>query len=157
MLATGLMVAYGYVMELFMAWYSANPYRAVRASEPDVRAVRGTLLDSTWPATWLVVQLLWFRGVRRKPLAAVRHRRVLVNVGMWTERFVIVVTSLHRDFLPSSWGIYYADGLGLGDAARHARAVLVPAVPLHPRAANDLGPRDAHASSTSAGQQGTPT
>ena len=62
---------------------------------------------------------------------------------MWLERFVIVVTSLHRDFLPSSWGMYYADDLGLGDVRRHDRPVLHAAVPVHPLPADDLDLRDA--------------
>ena len=62
---------------------------------------------------------------------------------MWLERFVIVVTSLHRDFLPSSWGMYSADVLGLGDVPRHDRAVPVAAVPVRPLPADDLDLRDA--------------
>ena len=64
---------------------------------------------------------------------------------MWLERFVIVVTSLHRDFLPSSWGMYYADVLGLVDLPRHDRPVLRAAVPVHPLPAGDLDLRDARA------------
>jgi molybdopterin-containing oxidoreductase family membrane subunit len=66
-----------------------------------------------WPIYWTLVlcnivtpQLLWFRRVRTSPLGLFGVAMV-VNVGMWLERFVIVVTSLHRDFLPSSWGMYY--------------------------------------------------
>jgi Ni/Fe-hydrogenase subunit HybB-like protein len=78
MLATGLIVAYGYIMENFTAWYSGNG---------------------------LAAQALWFRRVRRNP-AVLFVLSLIINVGMWMERFVIVVTSLHRDFLPSSWGMY---------------------------------------------------
>ncbi len=56
---------------------------------------------------------------------AVRRSRIVVNVGMWLERFVIIVVSLHRDFLPSSWGMYSRDDLGLGDVPRHDRPVPV--------------------------------
>ncbi len=58
---------------------------------------------------------------------------LFVNVGMWLERFVIIVTSLHRDFLPSSWGMYYRHAVGLGDVHRHDRPVPVAVVPVHPR------------------------
>ena len=64
---------------------------------------------------------------------------------MWLERFVIVVTSLHRDYLPSSWGMYSPTVLGLGDVHRHHRAVLLPAVPVHPLPADDLDLRNADA------------
>jgi molybdopterin-containing oxidoreductase family membrane subunit len=66
-----------------------------------------------WPVFWSLMlcnivtpQFLWFKKVRSSPLF-LWIIAVIVNVGMWLERFVIVVTSLHRDFLPSSWGMYY--------------------------------------------------
>ena len=65
---------------------------------------------------------------------------------MWLERFVIIVTSLHRDFLPSSWGMYYRHDLGLGGVPRHDRPLPHAALPLHPLPAGDLDLRDAHAS-----------
>ncbi len=101
-LLTGSMVGYAYGMEFFMAWYSGNPVEQFvfinRAFGP-----------FAW-AYWIMVscnvlfpQLFWFRKIRRSvPIMLVIA--ILVNVGMWFERFVIVVTSLHRDFLPSSWG-----------------------------------------------------
>jgi len=105
MLATGLMVGYGYVMETFMAWYSADPYE-------QFLAFNRALGPYGW-AYWMLIacnvvipQLLWSRRVRRNvPLLFVIS--IIVNIGMWLERFVIVVTSLHRDFLPSSWGMFY--------------------------------------------------
>jgi molybdopterin-containing oxidoreductase family membrane subunit len=81
-LATGLFVAYGYMMEAFMAFYSASPFCNVFAP-----------------------QALWFARVRGS-VGALFAVAMFVNVGMWLERFVIVVTSLHRDFLPSSWAMY---------------------------------------------------
>jgi molybdopterin-containing oxidoreductase family membrane subunit len=104
MLATGLIVFYGYLMEIFFAWYSGNPYEQF------------VILNRiTGPYRWLwyllilcnglLPQLLWFRGVRHS-VPALFLIALVVNVGMWLERFVIVVTSLHRDFLPSSWGMY---------------------------------------------------
>ena len=105
MLATGLMVGYGYVMETFMAWYSADRYE-------QFLAFNRALGPYGW-AYWMLIacnvvipQLLWSRRVRRNvPLLFVIS--IIVNIGMWLERFVIVVTSLHRDFLPSSWGMFY--------------------------------------------------
>ena len=104
MLATGLIVAYGYFMEAFMAWYSGNRY------EQFVAVNRA--LGPYWPAYWAMLvcnvvapQVLWFKRARSSPelLFVVS---AIVLVGMWLERFVIIVTSLHRDFLPSSWGMY---------------------------------------------------
>ena len=104
LLTTGFMVAYGYMMEAFMAWYSDNPL------EQYVQLNR--MLGPYWPLYWALVfcnvvtpQVLWFGRVRTSP-AALFVVAILVNVGMWLERYVIVVTSLHRDFLPSSWGMY---------------------------------------------------
>ena len=71
---------------------------------------------------------------------------LVVNVGMWLERFVIIVTSLHRDFLPSSWGMYSRHVLGLVDVPRHDRPLPDAALPLHPLPAGDLDLRDADAS-----------
>jgi molybdopterin-containing oxidoreductase family membrane subunit len=104
LLATSLIVVYGYGMEAFIAWYSGNPV------ERFVSANR--MFGPYGWAYWLLLlcnlvtpQLLWFRRFRASAvwLFAVA---MVVNVGMWLERFVIVVGSLHRDFLPSSWGMY---------------------------------------------------
>jgi molybdopterin-containing oxidoreductase family membrane subunit len=105
MLATGLFVAYGYMMEAFMAWYSANTYEQYMMTNRFVgpyAAVYWSLLL----CNVAVPQLLWFERVRGN-VAALFVIAMFVNVGMWLERFIIVVTSLHRDFLPSSWGMYY--------------------------------------------------
>jgi molybdopterin-containing oxidoreductase family membrane subunit len=105
MLATGLMVAYGYLMEHFMAWYSGNPYEAfvfLNRREGPYRAVYFLMLF----CNVVVPQTLWWRKARTN-VAWLWIASILVNVGMWTERFIIIVTSLHRDYLPSSWGMYY--------------------------------------------------
>jgi molybdopterin-containing oxidoreductase family membrane subunit len=104
-LATGLIVAYGYFTEFFMAWYSGNEYEAFV-----------TLNRAFGPYAWtfwlmiacnvFVPQLLWSRRVRRN-VPALFVISLLVNVGMWFERFVIVVTSLSADFIPAAWGMYY--------------------------------------------------
>jgi molybdopterin-containing oxidoreductase family membrane subunit len=105
MLATGLIVAYGYLLEAFMAWYSGAPFE------------RYMMLNRAFgpyaPAYWALIainivvpQALWFRRIRTN-VKLLWLIALAVNVGMWLERFVIVVTSLHRDFLPSSWDMYY--------------------------------------------------
>ncbi len=112
LLATGSMVGYAYAMEFFIAWYSGNPIEQFvfinRAFGP-----------YAW-AYWIMVscnvffpQLFWFKKIRRSiPITFVLV--ILVNVGMWFERFVIIVTSLHRDYLPSSWAMYFPTVYDLG-------------------------------------------
>jgi molybdopterin-containing oxidoreductase family membrane subunit len=104
-LATGLMVSYGYVMEHFIAWYSGNPYEM--AMFFNVRQ-RGPFA----PLYWLMIfcnvavpQIFWFKKARTN-IPIMWLAAILVNVGMWCERFNIIVTSLHRDFLPSKWELY---------------------------------------------------
>jgi molybdopterin-containing oxidoreductase family membrane subunit len=103
-LATGMIVAYGYVMEAFMAWYSGNTYERFM--------IWNRMTGPYAPAYWALIacnvfapQLLWLRRIRSS-VAGLFLVAMIVNVGMWLERFVIVVTSLSHDFLPSSWGIY---------------------------------------------------
>ena len=81
----------------------------------------------------------------RRNVAALFVISLIVQTGMWLERFIIVVTSLHRDFLPSSWGMYYPTELGLGDAIWFDRIVLHPVLAVHPIPAHDLDLRDARA------------
>jgi molybdopterin-containing oxidoreductase family membrane subunit len=104
MILTGSMVGYAYGMEFFIAWYSGNQFE-------QFVFLNRALGPYAW-AYWTMVtcnvispQLFWFRKVRRS-IPAMFAIGILVNVGMWFERFVIVVTSLSRDFLPSSWGYY---------------------------------------------------
>jgi molybdopterin-containing oxidoreductase family membrane subunit len=103
-LVTGMMVGYAYSTEFFIAWYSGNEYEAFaflnRAFGPYAWAY-WTMIS----CNVLVPQIFWFKKFRRSiPVMFVAS--ILVNVGMWFERFVIVVTSLSRDFLPSSWDYY---------------------------------------------------
>jgi len=105
MLATGLMVAYGYLMEGFMSWYSGDIFEQYmilnRMFGPYAWSFWGLMLFNV-----LIPQALWSRRVRTNvPLLFLIA--LSVNLGMWLERFVIVITSLHRDFVPSSWGIYF--------------------------------------------------
>jgi molybdopterin-containing oxidoreductase family membrane subunit len=105
LIATGLIVAYGYAAEAFMAWYSGNPFERF--------LTLNRALGPYWPAYWSLIlcniltpQLLWIRRIRTTPWI-LWIISIIVNIGMWLERYVIVVVSLHRDFLPSSWGVYH--------------------------------------------------
>lgn len=104
MLATGLFVDYGYATEAFMAWFSANSYESFmmnnRMSGPSGWAYWSLIL-----CNFAAIQPLWLKSVRGSAIALFIVS-MFVNVGMWLERFVIVVTSLQHDFLPSSWGMY---------------------------------------------------
>jgi len=114
LLATGMMVGYSYAMEFFISWYSGNPVEGFvfinRAFGP-----------YAW-AYWIMVmcnvaspQVFWSKRARSNPWV-IFGVAFCVNIGMWFERFVIIVTSLHRDFLPSSWGVYvptWVEGLTL--------------------------------------------
>ncbi len=105
MLATGLMVAYGYVMEAFFAWYSASPHERFMMWN----RMFGPYGWSYWTLISInvvMVQFLWLKRVRANT-GLLFVMSIFVNVGMWLERFVIIVTSLNRDFVPSSWGMYY--------------------------------------------------
>jgi len=104
MLVMGLIVFYGYIMEAFLAWYSANDYEGYM--------MKNRMIGPYAPIYWslivcngLVPQALWFPQVRQNPLHLF-FIAIVVNVGMWLERFVIIVTSLHRDYIPSSWDMY---------------------------------------------------
>ncbi len=104
MLASGLIVAYGYATETFTAWYSGH--------EPEWYVVTNRLGGPYAILYWLLLacniglpQLLWIAGVRRNTYALFAIALV-INLGMWLERFIIVVVSLHRDHLPSAWGMY---------------------------------------------------
>jgi molybdopterin-containing oxidoreductase family membrane subunit len=104
MLASGLVVAYSYLIESFMAWYSGNLYEQYML----LNRMFGPYAALYWVLLFcnvLAVQPLWFKWARANHLVLFTIA-LLVNLGMWVERFVIVVTSLHRDFLPSSWGSY---------------------------------------------------
>jgi molybdopterin-containing oxidoreductase family membrane subunit len=104
MLGTGLIVAYGYSMEAFFSWYSGDPYESFmywnRMTGP-----YGFIYIMLILCNIALPQALWYRKVRLN-IGLVWVISIIVNIGMWLERFVIVVTSLHRDFLPSSWGMY---------------------------------------------------
>jgi molybdopterin-containing oxidoreductase family membrane subunit len=103
-LATGTIVGYAYGIEFFIAWYGSNPYEGFAF-------INRAFGHYAW-AYWIMItcnvitpQFFWFKRVR-KNIVLVWILSIFVNVGMWFERFVIIVTSLARDYLPSSWGYY---------------------------------------------------
>jgi Ni/Fe-hydrogenase subunit HybB-like protein len=104
MLLTGMMVGYSYIVEFFIAWYSGNIYEQFTF----LNRAFGNYAWAYWimiSCNVLVPQVFWIKKWRRSiPVMFVAS--ILINVGMWFERFVIVVTSLSRDFLPSSWDYY---------------------------------------------------
>lgn len=105
MLATGLIVAYGYAMEAFFAWYSGNEFEKYMM-ENRMQGPYGIMYWALLLTNIAIPQLLWIAKVRRN-IVWLFIISIVINIGMWLERFVIVVTSLHRDFLPSSWDMYY--------------------------------------------------
>ena len=103
-LTTALIVGYAYGIELFIAWYSGNPYESFAF----VNRAMGPYAWAYWTmvsCNVFVPQLFWWRRLRRS-IPVMLSVAVLVNVGMWFERFVIIVTALQRDYLPSSWGYF---------------------------------------------------
>ncbi len=104
MLATGLVVAYGYMMEVFMAWYSGNMFEEFMVKNRLTGPYR-TLYFALILTNVIIPQLLWFQRVRTN-IPLLFAVAMSINIGMWLERYVIIVVSLHRDFLPSSWGMY---------------------------------------------------
>jgi molybdopterin-containing oxidoreductase family membrane subunit len=110
--ATSLMVGYAYLVETFIVWYSGAVYERYAL----INRMFGYYGWAYWTmiaCNMLIPQLLWFRRVRRS-LWIMYPIVILVNVGMWLERFVIIVTSLHRDYLPSSWGYYWPTWVDVG-------------------------------------------
>jgi Ni/Fe-hydrogenase subunit HybB-like protein len=101
---TGTLVGLAYATEFFIAWYSGAKFEGY--------AFINRMLGPYWWSYWIMVscnvispQLFWFKKIRTSPVA-LWIISIFVNIGMWFERYVIVVTSLHRDFLPSSWDLY---------------------------------------------------
>jgi Ni/Fe-hydrogenase subunit HybB-like protein len=106
LLATGLIVAYGYMEETFTAFYSGNKF--------DRSMIMNRMFGPYAPVYWTLIacnivipmSTLWFAKIRRNT-TALFMLSLVVQTGMWLERFVIVVTSLHRDFMPSAWTMFY--------------------------------------------------
>jgi Ni/Fe-hydrogenase subunit HybB-like protein len=106
MLATGLIVAYAYIMETFMAWYSGNPF--------EQQAFWNRMTGPYAPQYWFLVtcnivspQLLWFKKFRQTPVLLFISS-IIVLTGMWLERYMIIVSSLAQDFVTSSWSLFHA-------------------------------------------------
>ncbi|HRK01032.1 MAG TPA: polysulfide reductase NrfD [Oligoflexia bacterium] len=109
---TGLMVGYAYGTEFFVAWYSGNEYERFVF----INRAFGPYGWSYWTMVTcnvLIPQLFWSKSIRRN-LKAMFVITIFVNIGMWFERFVIIVTSLHRDFLPSSWSMFTPTWVEIG-------------------------------------------
>jgi len=104
MMVTGMMVGYAYGYEFFIAWYSGNLYERFafmnRAFGPYAWAY-WTMIS----CNVIIPQLFWFKKIRRS-IPLMFTIAIFINIGMWFERFVIVVSTLSRDFLPSSWAYY---------------------------------------------------
>ena len=103
-LATGSIVGYAYGMEFFIAWYGGNPY--------ELYAFKNRAFGPYWWAYWSMIscnvispQFFWFKKLRTS-MVFVFIISIFVNIGMWFERFVIIVTSLHRDYLPANWAYF---------------------------------------------------
>jgi molybdopterin-containing oxidoreductase family membrane subunit len=104
-LATGLVVGYGYILEAFFGYYSADVYEKFMI----VNRMTGPYAVFYWTlilCNVITPNFLWFKKIRTTPII-LWCISIVVNIGMWLERFVIVATSLHRDFLPSSWSMYW--------------------------------------------------
>ena len=111
-LATGSIVAYSYLIELWSAWYSGDKFEHYTFLVNRPTGPIAFLWWTTIVCNCFVPQLLWFKKMRTTPLL-LWIVAALVQVGMWNERFVLIVTSEMRDFLPSSWGSYapsFTDG-----------------------------------------------
>jgi Ni/Fe-hydrogenase subunit HybB-like protein len=106
---TGSIVGIAYLTELFIAWYSNVKYEwfAFRYNRVDLGSPYGWAYYLMMTCNVLSPQIFWFRKMRRN-LYVTFFMSILVNIGMWFERFVIIVTSLYRDYLPSSWAVYYS-------------------------------------------------
>jgi Ni/Fe-hydrogenase subunit HybB-like protein len=110
---TGSIVGIAYITEFFIAWYSGVEYESYcfinRATGPYAWAYWAMMTCNV-----ISPQLFWFKKIRTN-LVATFVLSIIVNIGMWFERFVIIVSSLHRDYLPSSWAMFYPTMYDVGD------------------------------------------
>ena len=112
MLATGMIVGYAYGTEFFIAWYSGNQYELFTF----INRALGPYAWAYWSmisCNVLVPQIFWFKKCRES-VPIMFAASILINIGMWFERFVIIATSLHRDYLPSSWGYFRPTWIDIG-------------------------------------------
>ncbi|HMH22127.1 MAG TPA: NrfD/PsrC family molybdoenzyme membrane anchor subunit [Puia sp.] len=105
---TGSIVGCAYLTELFIAWYSQNKFEswAFMQNRVNLFSPLGWSYYIMMGCNVLSPQIFWFRKMRRN-LTVTMFMSVIVNIGMWFERFVIIVTSIYRDYVPSSWSTYY--------------------------------------------------
>ena len=111
-LVTGSIVGFAYITEFFMAWYSQVEYEQYAF----INRAFGPYAWAYWimmTCNLITPQLFWSKKLRRS-VPVMFALSILVNIGMWFERFVITITSLHRDFLPSSWGYFTATWVDIG-------------------------------------------
>jgi Ni/Fe-hydrogenase subunit HybB-like protein len=112
-LATGLVVSYGYICEMFTAWYSADHAERYQFFEARPFGPRSAVFWVMMVCNVVVPQLFWWRRMRRS-VAALFAISIAVLIGMWAERFVIIVMGLQREYLPSGWGDYTPTWVDLG-------------------------------------------
>jgi Ni/Fe-hydrogenase subunit HybB-like protein len=112
LLATGMMVGFAYAMEFFIAWYGGNEY--------ELYAFKNRAAGPYWWAYWAMIscnvispQFFWFKKMRTN-VVVVFIVSIFVTIGMWFERFVIIVTSLHRAFLPAEWHMFSPTAVDIG-------------------------------------------
>jgi molybdopterin-containing oxidoreductase family membrane subunit len=106
LLATGLIVCYGYLMESFMAWYGGNPFERFQMLKERPTGPYSHTYAMLILFNCMLPQLLWIPAIRHNPIVFWLIS-IVINIGMWLERYVIVVVSLHADFLPSSWAMFH--------------------------------------------------
>jgi molybdopterin-containing oxidoreductase family membrane subunit len=111
-LLTGSIVGIAYLTELFMAWYSQNIYEGYTFwySRANLFSPYGWSYWGMMACNVISPQIFWFKKLRRN-ITLTFFMSVIVNIGMWFERFVIIVTSLYRDYVPSSWSTYYSPSI----------------------------------------------
>ncbi|MFO0584592.1 MAG: NrfD/PsrC family molybdoenzyme membrane anchor subunit [Anaeromyxobacter sp.] len=136
-LVTGMMVSYGYAMEHFMAWYSGSEYEAFAFWNRWTGPYAGIWYMQLF-CNVVTPQIFWFKWARRNEFVLF-VASIFINVGMWAERFIIIAVSLSRDFITSSWAMYYPTwvdwGLFLGSMATFGVLFLLflrflPAIPI---------------------------
>ncbi|QBQ42457.1 NrfD/PsrC family molybdoenzyme membrane anchor subunit [Sphingobacterium psychroaquaticum] len=111
-MVTGSIVGVAYLTELFIAWYSGSEYE-MYAFENRIAGPYAWAYWAMMTCNVISPQLFWFKKIRTSiPISWVLS--IIVNIGMWFERFVIIVTSLHRDYLPSSWAMFYPTWVDVG-------------------------------------------
>src|SRR5678809_695093 len=124
---TGSIVGIAYLTELFMAWYSHSSYEwyAFKENRLNLFSPYGWSYWIMMGCNVLSPQIFWFKKMRRN-LMLTFFMSILINIGMWFERFVIIVTSVYRDYLPSAWSTYYRPSICLlytSDAADERSSV----------------------------------